>query len=351
MNKVMIVGSGLIAAGVAKFIHISGPYEIVVVGTDTSFIQEELKPYNMRISYLTCSQQVELDSILASSKPDIICSTAPSISRTIVQLAVKHSVMLVDLSVDAKSAAHFENIDVGYLSFVPQTGLAPGLVSYIGLELLKRLKQPQSLSLRVGVLPQAVFSPGFYTMPMSSNELVSAYTEPGVRLRNSIVENIPPLDEVETVIIDGKVYEGFTISGGISNVSSYDEVPNVEFKALRPPGHLEHVLKVISRTENDPEKLAQQFERTYGSTRTDVVVLLAQATDEQNFSVTTGLHFYPHEKLKLSAYELCTAGTGAAIISLCLQRKLPAGVLNARDIPLDLLKSTTAFETVFSTVR
>jgi hypothetical protein len=143
------------------------------------------------------------------------------------------------------------------------------------------------------------------------------------------------------------VYEGFTTAGGVGDLAAYSNIPSVEYKTIRYPGHLEYIQKLLSKVDYEFDNSVELIRQTFVSTRDDVVVLVAHAVDVNGKSASAGLHFYPSEDLNLTALELTTAGVGIGIVELMLSESLEAGVLNCAQIPFDLLLNTQAVKLVF----
>jgi hypothetical protein len=78
---------------------------------------------------------------------------------------------------------------------------------------------------------------------------------------------------------------------------------------------------------------------------------MAMAVDVNGRSASRGIHFYPHDGLGLTALELTTSGTGVAVVELLLRGALPPGTLLQSDIPFALLRTTAAYELIFSSAR
>jgi len=175
--------------------------------------------------------------------------------------------------------------------------------------------------------------------------LINEYFKPAFRKVNGAGESLPSLKELETLIVNGVTYEGFSTAGGVGDLASYGHIPNVQYKTLRYPGHLLYLKTLLGNLSFEDAVLAAKDQ--FVQTRDDVVVLAAQAVDQGNKSASAGLHFYPCEDLNLTALELTTAGIGVAVAELVLAGELPKGVLTAIDIPFEKLMGTAAARFVF----
>jgi hypothetical protein len=229
---------------------------------------------------------------------------------------------------------------------VPQTGLAPGLINYVGLGLVAQLEEaPASLQLRVGVLPQVAFSPSQFAMTSRVEDLVESYTYPFNIKTQGNEELVAPLDGYETLLLNGTPYEAFYASGSLVDLECFNTIPSVDFKAVRPVGHLDYLQKLLSKVDGDDA--IELFKQTFNTTRDDFIIFIAHATDVKGHSISSGLVFYPSLDLDISADELCNAGTACGIIEMIFAEKLEAGILNASQIDADELFQTQGVQLIF----
>lgn len=347
MSKIAIVGAGRVGIACARIIDSILVEAVYVIDTDP----EALRRYSGQCRLAAGIDQLE--QVLTDIDPDVvICSTPFHVNLAVAKICQARGYHYVDFTEDVQVTKAIETLGIIRATFVPQTGLAPGLISYIGLSLFEGLRHPPlSLDLRVGALPQVSFGPGHYAITWSPEGLINEYLNDAERKVNGIVENVSPLCDEETVIVDGRQYEGFTTSGGVGNLDAYAHIPNVEYKTLRHAGHLQFIQKFLSTVGHDFDSAVRLAKSTFTTTRDDVVVLLAHAVDVERNSASRGIHFFPHDELGLTALELTTAGTGVAVVELILRGELSAGVLRPDDIPFSLLRTTKAYELIFSAAR
>ena len=362
MAKIAIVGAGRVGTAAAKILLTVSDHEVVLIDSSEealtkAYIECADTPRSPHRIALTPTIPVEtyvafgkdqIEATLRGVSPDVvICSTPYTMNVIVAEIADRIGSHYLDFTEDNEVAEAISKLNVSRKTFVPQTGLAPGLINYIGLSLFDVLGQPLRLDLRVGALPQVSFGPGHYAITWSPEGLVNEYLKSAVRKTQGQIETIPPLDDHETLIVNGVVYEGFTTAGGVGDLAAYSNIPSVEYKTIRYPGHLEYIQKLLSKVDYEFDNSVELIRQTFVSTRDDVVVLVAHAVDVNGKSASAGLHFYPSEDLNLTALELTTAGVGIGIVELMLNGSLEAGVLNCAQIPFDLLLNTQAVKLVF----
>jgi saccharopine dehydrogenase-like NADP-dependent oxidoreductase len=343
MTKIAIVGAGRVGVACAKILAHIGETDFVLIDSN----EGALAPLGLNTRLAVGKDQLE--AVLRDVAPKVvICSTPFFINIQVAEIAQKIGSHYLDFTEDNSVTRAIEALQISRVTFVPQTGLAPGLVSYIGLSLFEKLSTPAELVLRVGALPQVSFGPAHYCITWSPEGLINEYIKPAARKVNGIIEEVAPLADEESIMIGGHLYEGFTTSGGVGNLDAYDHIPSVEYKTLRHPGHLQYIQKLVALADNDLEKGVELAKQAFNTTRDDVVVLCALAKDITGRVASRGIHFYPHDGLGLTALELTTAGTGVAVVELLLRGELAAGVLRPDQIPFDLLRTTKAYELIFS---
>jgi saccharopine dehydrogenase-like NADP-dependent oxidoreductase len=355
MSQIMIIGAGRIGTAVAKILRCIGDHKLTLVDASEEAIEAAILAtahMGHGVTGLVGSSRVELEAHIQAIKPELIICAGPFfVSIDASQLAALHGCHYLDFTEDVLVTKGIQRwAPTEGFTFVPQTGLAPGLINYMGLELFEQLGEPESLSLRVGALPRISTGPAHYAITWSTEGLINEYLQPAVRKRNHILQEVPSLDDLETLIVDGVTYEAFTTSGGVGSIESYDAIPNVEYKTIRFPGHQDFIQKLFSRLQPlDLETGVSAAKSAFYTTRNDQVVLAAWAVDIDGRSASTSVTFYPHAQLGLTAIELTTAGTGVAVAELILAGELPPGPLMPHQIPMRLLRQTKAYDIIFST--
>lgn len=364
MSKIAIIGAGRVGTAAAKILLTVSDCDIAFVDSSepalaTAYLAcAELQRPTHRVAFspdvpveiFAASGDDALEATIRAIAPDIVlCATPFSMNIVVATIANAVGAHYIDFTEDNAVTAAINRLELtDGVTFVPQTGLAPGLVNYIGLSLFDDLGEPDRLDLRVGALPQVSFGPAHYAVTWSVEGLVNEYIKDAFVKIDGAIQTGPSLDEHELLIVNGVQYEGFTTAGGVGDIKAYEHVPSVQYKTLRFPGHLEFLQKMFSkRDEEEFEKLVQRAKAAFNTTRDDVVVLVAHAVDKNGRAASAGLHFYPSEELGLTALELTTAGVGVGVVELLLANELPTGALHCGQIPFDKLLQTASLRMVF----
>jgi saccharopine dehydrogenase-like NADP-dependent oxidoreductase len=364
MARIAIIGAGRVGTAAAKIFLMASDHELFVIDTSEDALQTLLEKCQdlqrpshraafspeVQVSLICTEPEDDLSSILSSIDVELVmCATPFTMNIEIATACARLGIHYIDFTEDVSVTEAISKLEVNS-TFVPQTGLAPGLVNYLGLSLFEELGVPASLDLRVGALPQISWAPSHYAITWSPEGLINEYLKPAQRKVDGMFELVDPLSDPELLIVNGIQYEAFTTSGGVGMMSAYDHIPNVEYKTIRFPGHLAFVQSMFTTTERDFEKSVSLAKEVFERTRDDVVVLVAHAVDVSGMSASAGLHFYPANELDVTALELTTAGVGVGIAELVLNGDLPLGVLTSAQIPFEKFMQTEALRLVFDHV-
>src|SRR5215207_315690 len=134
------------------------------------------------------------------------------------------------------------------VTVVPDCGLAPGMVNILAQHGIDQLDQVERVRIYVGGLPQAPEPPLNYQIVYSLEGVLDYYTTLSWVLRNGKRTQVKALSEVEQVEFGAPLgeLEAFHTAGGLSTMAFRyeDEIPTMEYKTLRYPGHA-HIMEAI----------------------------------------------------------------------------------------------------------
>jgi len=128
------------------------------------------------------------------------------------------------------------------VSVIPDTGLAPGMVSPLAMHGVRAMDEARSVHIRVGGLPQRPKPPLNYSLVFSVEGLINEYVEPCVAIRDGkVVSDVEPLVDVEDIGFAPPLerLEAFNTSGGTSTLprTLLGKVRDLDYKTIRYPGH------------------------------------------------------------------------------------------------------------------
>lgn len=355
MSKITVAvfGAGQIGRAVHKIIH-KLYVNISTIGIDSN--QQGLdgldstRNFVLNLDGLSTS---EIAKVLTDEEVKYVINALPfHLNSKIALASVAAKCNYIDFTEDDIMADAVQDIfkDSGLFCAV-KCGLAPGFINYVGLDLVKQLHTTESLMISVGALPRNVcFSENepekSYNLSWSVDGLVNEYIR-NCRVRiGGKEEEIPALNGLEKVVLDGIEYEAAFTSGGIGSlVKELTDVPNVYYKTLRYPGHYKYVSKVIVECDSDFDAIKEVFLKKFPFTTDDVIVVYAQALGKDKNGVLTrksyANRFYGDGVL--TAIQSTTAGSGVAMLELMLKNKLTEKIVTHSNVDFEAFTDTVAF--------
>jgi len=188
------------------------------------------------------------DDVLAAMKDvdAVLGAVSYTVNLELAELAIEAGVHFNDMggnnTVVAAQLALDERAKAAGVSIIPDTGLAPGMVSPLAMHGVRRMDEVEDVHLRVGGLPQNPQPPLNYMLVFSVQGLINEYVEPCVAIRDGkIVEDVEPLVDVEEIEFPAPfgTLEAFNTSGGTSTLphTLLGLVRELDYKTIRFPGH------------------------------------------------------------------------------------------------------------------
>lgn len=164
----------------------------------------------------------------------------------VARLAGKAGCHYLDIAESPASAAAIADIAGAAGAercFAPGCGLAPGYVTALVAEHVRRIGPAGRLTAHVGVLPARRTNRLGYGNLWGVDGLLVEYTGRCLALRDGQRVTLDPLDECESVTIAGERFESFTTAGSLDGVIEHcaGRVRDLVFKTLRYPGHLDYL--------------------------------------------------------------------------------------------------------------
>ena len=174
---------------------------------------------------------------------DIVVSACPFyLNERIARAACTTGTHYFDLTEDVGATARIRELANGApCAFVPQCGLAPGFIGIVGNAMARSFDRTHAIKMRVGALPRYPTNTLLYNVTWSVDGLVNEYCNPCEMIVDGALRQGTPLEDVESVLINGTRYEAFNTSGGLGTLTEtlYGRVRELIYKTLRYPGHAE----------------------------------------------------------------------------------------------------------------
>lgn len=243
------------------------------------------------------------------------------------------------------------------VAFVPQCGLAPGLIGIVGASLAKGFQEIRSIELKVGALPQNPTGLLGYAFNWSAEGVVNEYLNDCEVLRSGRRQMVPAMEEKERVVIGGIELEAALTSGGLGTMCQTYEgrVQRLDYKTLRYPGHFDqmHFLFDELGLRECREEVGRILVKAKPPVNDDIVYLHAAVEgvkDGQPFRENHVRGYLPitlpdgeGTERSWRAISWTTASSAVAVIELVADGRLPhEGFVRQEDIALEDLCATHA---------
>jgi saccharopine dehydrogenase-like NADP-dependent oxidoreductase len=360
MRDVAIVGAGNIGSMMADWLERTGDYHVTVIDKSA----EQLARLTVTGAADRIALDVEEPAVLARALAGkfAVLSAAPfHVTGKVAEAAARAGVHYLDLTEDVAVTRKVKALAEGAsTAFIPQCGLAPGFITIVACDLVKRFESLDDVRLRVGALPEFPSNALNYNLTWSTDGIINEYCEPCEVIADGVLSTVPALEGREEFSLDGVTYEAFNTSGGIGTLCETlrDRVRNLNYRSIRYPGHAA-IMKVLLqdlRLRDRRPVLKDILEHALPSTLQDVVIVFVTVTGTQNGrfmqeTYATKIYGQVLHGVARSAIQITTAAGICAVLELLSRGKLPErGLVRQEDVPLaDFLH--TSFGQVYAVGR
>jgi saccharopine dehydrogenase-like NADP-dependent oxidoreductase len=332
MHTVLILGAGKIGSLISGLLAESGDYTVQVADVSEEVARSVVTAHglpNMHAVSLDAREKSALAAHLARHRVDAVVSSLPFYCNVGVAEAARGAgAHYFDLTEDVEVTRAVRALaDGAAQAFVPQCGLAPGFVSIAANSLISHFETLRSVKLRVGALPQNPNNVLKYSLTWSTEGLINEYGNPCEAIVDGRRTELAPLEGLEEISIDGKLYEAFNTSGGLGSLgdSHGARAQSMDYKTIRYPGHcaLMRLLMNDLKLNHDRATLKRVLENAVPQTLQDVVIVyiaVAGHQDGQLREETYVSRIYPQmiAGRLWSAIQVTTAAGITAVVDLVL---------------------------------
>jgi saccharopine dehydrogenase (NAD+, L-lysine-forming) len=281
MSNILIFGAGRIGRLASALLASSGSYHVHLVDTSLAKYNLSLGKYqkNFTTNILDVIDAKAVERYIVAHKISAVVSALPYyLTRKVAETAKQFSLHYFDLTEDVETTNYVKTLaQDSEKFFAPQCGLAPGFISVVTNHLIKQFDRVDIAKMRVGALPVNISNSLQYALTWSTAGLVNEYVKPCVAIENYELSSLKPLEDLETIKIDGLTYEAFNTSGGIGSLKDtyLGKVKNINYKSVRYPGHCEKVRFLINdlKLQDNQKLLCEIFENTLPRVDNDVVLV------------------------------------------------------------------------------
>lgn len=341
----MVLGAGKIGSLVAMLL--SEKYQVTLADLKLPTSANS----KIRCVQLDASNHLKLESALDEFRVSTVVTCLPHfMTKDVAKLVIKKNINYFDLTEDVDTTNFTKELSKNVESLVvPQCGLAPGIVSIIAQDLIKKFDEVDKVKMRVGALPLHVSNALHYALTWSIDGLINEYIQDSSVLRNKTLIKMPGLSGLETLKIDGLTYEAFHTSGGVGSlVETYAGKINImDYKTIRYPGHCEkmHFLLKQLHLEDKPDLIKQILENVIPQTNQDMVLIYVSVSG--GFMGNFIEHHYVQKFYSTTLYgrswnaiQSCTASSACSVIDYLLNSN-KSGLIKQEDIPFsELIKNS-----------
>jgi len=330
MRNVLVLGGGKIGSLISLLLAECGGYsvflaDIIEIDPSTNGLDHDA----VKIIRTDVTDRSGLQALIDKTPITAIVSALPYYCNiAVAQLARDNHLHYLDLTEDVEVCQAIESLSQSAdQAFIPQCGLAPGMISIIANNLMDHFDTIDTVKMRVGALPVHPSNALKYSLTWSTDGLINEYGNRCVGVEDGEMVSLLPLEGYETIELDGLLYEAFNTSGGLGTLAETyrGKVQHMNYKTLRYPGHCEkiHLLMQDLKLNEDRDTLKRILENAIPKTLQDVALIYVSVSGYQQgelFEENYVKKIYPTDiggKL-WSAIQVTTASGICAVLDLLL---------------------------------
>lgn len=349
MKEIVVVGAGKIGATIAHLLAHSGDYRVTLIDRSEDQLRHVETGPALSTRALDIADESALVALLKGKFA--VLSAAPfQLTVAIATAAGKAGVHYLDLTEDVASTRKVKEIAASAgTAFIPQSGLAPGFISIVAHDLARRFDSVDTIRLRVGALPQFPSNALKYNLTWSTDGVINEYIQPCEAVVDGKLIEVPAMEGLEALAIDGVEYEAFNTSGGLGTLAETLEgkVRTLDYRTMRYPGHNAAMKLLLQdlKLKDRRDLLKTVLEGALPITMQDVVVIFVTVTGQQGgrlMQETYANKIYSAEVAGrlMSAIQITTATSACVVLDLLATGALAQkGFVRQEDITLDAFLS------------
>lgn len=333
MKTVVVLGAGQIGTAVTEMLSGAGYFVYLADQTFSEKANQLLERTMVTGEEILGLDEEEVIEHLFQKvkKPQAVVSCLPyECNKAIAKAAVDMGLHYFDLTEDVDTSEYIQSLGKGAnTALVPQCGLAPGFISIAAHDIMKRFDSVSKVKLRVGSLPAHPNNKLKYNLMWSTNGLINECGNVCHGIKEYGLVDLEPMENLETVSINGVEYEAFNTSGGIGTLLDTwkGKVKYLTYKTLRYPGHCDLFKFLLDDLSLNSQRdtLEEILERAIPRTKDDLVIIYISVTGtvgdetyERNYvRKIYPLNGYPNEGM--TAIQLTTAAGVCGVLELVLK--------------------------------
>lgn len=349
--KITVIGAGAIGSAVAYYLLQHDAVTQVQVcdarARSLQAVQNWIQSNRLRSFQVDARDSGLLSSIISGS--DCVVSCVPTtITTSVARLCLRHGIHYCDLGGSERTVQDtlslHEKARARSVWFVPNCGLAPGLVNVLCLRGIEQFDEVELARLRVGDVPLKPEPPFNFRISWSAEKVLDDYTQPVYLIEDGAVREDEPLTRDEQIHFDepfGEM-EAFCTAGGLSTLTEglAGKVKSLDHKTIRWPGHVNQMRFLLGLGLGEERTIDVRTHLTYrdvlvrrmrqrlGGNYEDAVLMrvLIQGTQEgQERTLVYEMVDRYDEETNLTAMKRCTSIPTAAAALMIASGKITGG--------------------------
>lgn len=264
--NVLVLGAGMMGRAIAYDLSLFSGFEKISIGDKDiqtrSSAKEFLKGVHVNVIPVNAENSNEVKKQF--QKVDVVISALPyRFNYELAKIAIQTKTHLVDLggnnTIVENERNLFSKAKKNAVTIIPDSGLAPGLVSIITRDIVDHMDTVDTVKLRVGGLPRYPQPPLNYQIVFSPYGLINEYVEDAIILDSGKILQKKSMTEVESLEFPKPfgTMEAFLTSGGCSTLPyTYTTmIKYLDYKTIRYPGHCEKIKAFLELGFADEKKM------------------------------------------------------------------------------------------------
>lgn len=299
---------------------------ITIVSTNPATLDEAA-----RVAFLA-QYPYMIDALPAEQSFAILSSAAKTRTKTVSVSFLEEDFMALESAARTHGAC-----------IVPDCGVAPGLSHLLAGHAVRQLGGADRVVMKLGAMPMVPQAPFFHNITWSAEDLASEYIRPAKVRDHGTMKAVDPFDTIVSEDVLGLALESFITDGARSFLTSYPDVPNVEERTLRYPGHLDYMKGLKAAGALTGETLERQF----GSLPLDDQFVMQIVADKGSQRITHAYRMPYDAERKISALVQAVAITAVETWQL-----MHDGVIDQSGVcPLERLATDAVYERLVAAHR
>lgn len=264
--NVLVPGCGMMGRAIAYDLSLFSGFETIIIGDKDiqtrDSAKEFLKGTNVDVIPVNVDKSNQIKEHF--QKVDVVISAVPyRFNFKLAKMAIETNAHFVDLGgnnmIVENERSLFSKAKKNEVTIIPDSGLAPGLVSIITRDIVDHMDTVDSVKLRVGGLPRHPQPPLNYQIVFSPYGLINEYVEDVIILDHGKILEKKSMTDVESLKFPEPfgTMEAFLTSGGCSTLpfTYKDIIKYLDYKTIRCPGHCEKIKTFLDLGFADETKM------------------------------------------------------------------------------------------------